>query len=223
MKNKILSDLMALKDDKYRDFNSKILNTSYPVIGVRMPDLRSYCKSLLKSGEEPVFLDIHYEEVLLHGIYIVSRKVPFSQKVEEVEAFLPKIDSWGICDSFVPSFKDIRKHREEYYPYILKYLASDKEFTQRYGLVVLLDHYIRDEYLDELYRIIKKQNYIGYYSKMAGAWLLSYLFMFYFEKTLAYVKENELDGFVYKKGIRKALDSYRLSIEQKQILRSLGS
>ena len=87
--------------------------------------------------------------------------------------------------------------------------------------MVLLDYYIEDAYLDELYRILKQENYHGYYSRMAGAWLLSYLFMFYFDRTLNYVRNNELDGFVYKKGIRKALDSYRLNSEQKEILRRL--
>ena len=211
---------MAMKDDRYRDFSSKIINTSYPVIGVRMPDLRAYAKTLSKK-EDVIFEDVYYEEVLLHGIYIVSRKVPFKQKVREVEQFLGKIDSWGICDSFVPSFKEIKKHKEEYYPELLKYLESDEQFTQRYALVVLLDYYIEDAYLDELYRILKQENYHGYYSRMAGAWLLSYLFMFYFDRTLNYVRNNELDGFVYKKGIRKALDSYRLSSDQKEILRRL--
>ena len=220
MINKIHSDLMAMKDDRYRDFSSKIINTSYPVIGVRMPDLRAYAKTLSKK-EDVIFEDVYYEEVLLHGIYIVSRKVPFKQKVREVEQFLGKIDSWGICDSFVPSFKEIKKHKEEYFPELLKYLESDEQFTQRYALVVLLDYYIEDAYLDELYRILKQENYHGYYSRMAGAWLLSYLFMFYFDRTLNYVRNNELDGFVYKKGIRKALDSYRLNSEQKEILRRL--
>ena len=220
MINKIHSDLMAMKDDRYRDFSSKIINTSYPVIGVRMPDLRAYARTLSKK-EDVIFEDVYYEEVLLHGIYIVSRKVPFKQKVREVEQFLGKIDSWGICDSFVPSFKEIKKHKEEYFPELLKYLESDEQFTQRYALVVLLDYYIEDAYLDELYRILKQENYHGYYSRMAGAWLLSYLFMFYFDRTLNYVRNNELDGFVYKKGIRKALDSYRLNSEQKEILRRL--
>ena len=115
----------------------------------------------------------------------------------------------------------IKKHKEEYYPYVLKYLASDKEFIQRYGLVVLLDYSIEDKYLDELYRIIKEERYNGYYSMMAGAWLLSYLFMFYFDRTVEYVKNTQLNDFVRKKGIRKALDSYRLSDEQKLLLRSL--
>lgn len=215
------SRLLALQDEKYRDFSLKLLNTSYPVIGIRMPVLRAFVKELLKQESPPGFEDVYYEEVLLHGIYIVSRKIPFEDKVKEAEAFLPKIDSWGICDSFIPSFKDIKKHKEEYYPYVLKYLASDKEFIQRFGLVVLLDYYIEDKYLGELYRIIKEERYNGYYSMMAGAWLLSYLFMFYFDRTVEYVKNTQLNDFVRKKGIRKALDSYRLSDEQKLLLRSL--
>ena len=222
MVSKIQQTLLSMQDEEYRKFHTKIVtDTRYEIIGVRLPDMRNYVRQLIKEKETPVFEDHYYEEVLIHGLYIAGSKVPFEEKIVMIEDYLPLIDNWAICDSFVSSLKQIRKNRELYYPYVKKYLASDEEFIQRYGLVVLLNHYIDDAYLEDLYDIIRTENYNGYYSLMAGAWLLSYLFMFYFDETVSFVKETELDDFIKKKGIRKALDSYRLSDQQKALLRSL--
>lgn len=211
-----------MKDEEYRDFHLRIVgDTKYEIIGIRLPKIRQLTKQLLKEKQDIVFEDHYYEEVLLHGLFIAGYKCPFDEKITMIEGYLPLIDNWAICDSFVSSLKEIRKHSEEYYPFILKYLDSEEEFIQRYALVVLLNYYIDDSYLNELYRIIREEKYNGYYSLMAGAWLLSYLFIFYFDETLIFVKENTLDDFIMKKGIRKALDSYRLNLKQKEILRSL--
>ena len=222
MVSKIQQQLLPMKDEEYRDFHLRIVgDTKYEIIGIRLPKIRQLTKQLLKEKQDIVFEDHYYEEVLLHGLFIAGYKCPFDEKITMIERFLPLIDNWAICDSFVSSLKEIRKHSDEYYPFILKYLDSEEEFIQRYALVVLLNFYIDDSYLNELYRIIREEKYNGYYSLMAGAWLLSYLFMFYFDETLIFVKENTLDDFIMKKGIRKALDSYRLNLKQKEILRSL--
>ncbi len=222
MVSKIQQQLLPMKDEEYRDFHLRIVgDTKYEIIGIRLPKIRQLTKQLLKEKQDIVFEDHYYEEVLLHGLFIAGYKCPFDEKITMIERYLPLIDNWAICDSFVSSLKEIRKHSDEYYPFILKYLDSEEEFIQRYALVVLLNYYIDDSYLNELYRIIREEKYNGYYSLMAGAWLLSYLFMFYFDETLIFVKENTLDDFIMKKGIRKALDSYRLNLKQKEILRSL--
>lgn len=211
-----------MQDLKYRDFHQNILGqTRYELIGIRVPLLRDYARKLIKEKEELIFEEKYYEEVLIEGFCIAYAKDPFEDKIDIIENFLPKIDNWAICDSFVSSLKQIRKNKELYYPYVQKYLESNEEFIQRYALVVLLNYYIDDEYLQDLFRIIKDQPYCGYYVKMAGAWLLSYLFMFYYEETLQFVQNEMIDEEVRKKGIRKALDSYRLSTEQKDQLRRL--
>lgn len=223
MISKIHQKLLSLKDEKYLDFQKKIITrTSYQIIGVRLPELRTYAKELLKENKQIKFKDKYYEEVLLHGFYLAGAKCSFSEKIELIDEYLSLIDNWGICDSFVSSLKDINKNKDTYYPYLLKHLKTDKEYYQRFALVVLLTYYLEDKYLKDIYKIIKTQKYNGYYSKIAAAWLLSCLFMFYFEETINYIKNNKLDEFVYKKGIQKALDSYRLDKRQKDILRSLN-
>ena len=222
MISKIHQHLLSLEDKKYHEFNSKIiLQKDYPMIGVRLPEIRKYAKQLMKENQLPKFQDKYYEEVLLHGLCIGNYKCDFPEKIELIESFLPLINDWSICDSFVPSIKDIAKHKEEYFPYVKKYLKSDQEFYQRFGFVVLLDYYKEEKYLKDIFRFIRSTKYNGYYSKMASAWLLSYMFMFYLEETIGFVENNKLDEFVLLKGIQKAIDSYRVSDEDKDRLRQI--
>lgn len=191
------------------------------MIGVRVPIIREYAKELLKEKNTIVFKDEYFEEIMLHGFYIAGSKTDFNTKCKQIDEFVPLIDNWSVCDSFVTSLKFIKKNRNEYYPKLKKYLNSKKEYYQRYGLVVLLHHYVNDYYLDEIFKVLETVKYNGYYSLMAGAWLLSWCFIYDFNTTLKYVKNNELNEFVYKKGIQKSLDSYRVSDSDKQTLRKL--
>ena len=191
------------------------------MIGIRLPEIKKYAKQLMKENAIPEFQDKYYEEVLLHGLCIGAYKCDFSEKITLIEQFLPLINDWSICDSFVPSLKDIAKHKDEYLKYIKKYLKTDEEFYQRFGFVVLLAYYKDEKYLKEIFRSIKVTKYNGYYAKMASAWLVSYMFMFFFDETVNFVKENKIDEFVLYKGIQKAIDSYRVSAEHKDELRKL--
>ena len=224
MISKIHQHLLSLQDQKYRDFNSKIiLQKDYPMIGIRLPELKKYAKELMKENRIPKFQDKYYEEVLLHGLCIGLYKCDFPLKIRLIEDFLPLINDWSICDSFIPSLKDIRKHLDEYLPYVKKYLKTDMEFYQRFSFVVLLDYYRDIRYLKEIFRSIKATKYNGYYSRMASAWLLSYMFMFFYDEAKEFVKENRIDKDVLLKGIQKAIDSYRVNEKQKDELRKLRS
>ena len=222
MLSKIQRDLLKMQDRKYRDFHMKLVkDTQYEIIGIQLPRLRKYAKDLPKREDRPMFMDKYYEEVMVEGLYLAGIKEDFNEKIRHIDRFIKKIDNWGICDSFTSSLKVIRKNREVYYPYIQKYLRSDKEFIQRYALVCLLNHYLVPDYYDEIYRIIKTVRYHGYYSKMAGAWLLSYMFMKNYDETIEFITQNKIDSFVYNMGIQKSLDSYRLDKKQKDELREI--
>ena len=222
MLSKIQRDLLKMQDRKYRDFHMKLVkDTQYEIIGIQLPRLRKYAKDLLKQDEIPAFFDQYYEEVMIEGLYLAGIKENFKEKIKRIDRFITKIDNWGICDSFTSSLKVIKKNREEYLPYLRKYLKSNKEFIQRYALVCLLNHYLTPEYYDEIYNILKTTNYHGYYSKMAGAWLLSYMFMKNYDETIEFITQNKIDSFVYNMGIQKSLDSYRLDKKQKDELRKV--
>ena len=224
MLSKIQSDLLTMQDVKYREFNKKLVkDTKYEIIGVQVPKLRKYAKDLLKYESKPIFKDKYYEEVMVEGFYLSSIKESFEDKIKTIDRFIYKIDNWGICDSFTSSLKIIKKNRNEYYPYIKQYLKSDQEFIQRYALVCLLNHYLIPEYYNDIYKIIKTTKYHGYYSQMAGAWLLSYMFMNNYDKTIKFINENKINKLVYDVGIQKALDSYRLDKNKKNQLRKIKS
>ena len=222
MLSKIQRELFNLQDKKYQEFSKKIItDTNYEIIGIRLPILRKYAKKIAKVNHLNDFKNKYYEEVLLHGLYISNYDCSYQEKVKLIDNYIPLIDSWGICDSFVASLKFIKKNKDDYYKYLKQYLKST-EFIQRYALVCLLDHYLDDNnYLDDIYKIIKNTRYKGYYSKMAAAWLLSYLFINDFDNCYKYVLDNNLDEFVHKKGIQKAIESYRLSDLHKNKLRKI--
>ena len=222
MVTKLQKQLLAMQDEEYRIFSQKLIKTKYPMIGIRMPLLRKFAKDATKTYQLSDFKDKYYEEVLVKAIYIANYKCTYEEKLKLIEEFLPLVDNWAINDSFVMSLKLIKKNKESFFKEIKKYLKSNEEFTQRFALTVLLDYYVEEDYLNDLLNIIKKEKYNGYYSLMAGAWLLSYCFISFFDETLEFVNNNKLDDFIKKKGIQKSLDSYRLSDSQKQILRALN-
>lgn len=218
----IQKHLLSLKDEKYLEFHSKLCTTSSkPMIGIRVPMIKKYAKELLKE-RNVIFKDEYYEEIFLHGLYIAGLKISFEDKIKLIDDFLPLIDNWAVCDGFVSSLKDIKKNRKTYYQYVKEYINSSSEYINRYAIVVLLNHYMIDEYIDDILEIIKNNKYCGYYSLMAGAWLLSYCFIFYFDKTLDFINNNDIDLFVKKKGIQKSIESFRVSKDNKEILRTIS-
>lgn len=223
MLSPIQKKLFKLQDKEYKAFSERLIKSKYPIIGVRMPVVKSLSKELISNNTElDKYKDEYHEEILLHGFAIGKTKYEASERIALIDKYLPVIDNWATCDSFIMSLKFINKNKDLFYKQIKKYLKSNKEFIQRFALVCLLDYYVQDEkYLKDIYKIIKSEKYNGYYSKMAGAWLLSYCLIFYYEKTYDFITTNKLDDFVYKKGIQKAIDSFRVSDSRKKKLRTL--
>lgn len=223
MLSSIQKQLFKYQDKEYKVFSEKLIKTKYPIIGVRMPIVKNYSKQLiLQNTPLSAYKDKYHEEILLHGFAIGKSKIDPEDKIKLINKYIPVFDNWASCDSFIMSLKFINKNKELFYKYIIKCLKSNKEFIQRFGLVCLLDYYVQDkDYLNDIFKIIKTEKYNGYYSKMAGAWLLSYCLIFYYEESYNFIATNKIDEFVYKKGIQKAIDSYRVSKSRKKKLRSL--
>lgn len=223
MLSSIQKELFKLQDKEYQVFSKRLIKTKYPIIGVRMPAVKNYSKKLI-AEETPLakYKDKYHEEILLHGYAIAKSKTDIEEKCKLIDKYIPIFDNWASCDSFIMSLKFIPKNKEYYYKYLKKYLKSNKEFIQRFALVCLLDYYVQDkDYLDDILKIIKTEKYKGYYSKMAGAWLLSYCLIFYYDKSYDFITTTKIDDFVYKKGIQKTIDSFRVSKSRKKILRTL--
>ena len=229
LKNEVKRYLLKLEDKKYlefsKDLNAKVEN--FKQIGVRIPMIRSYAKELSKSYDLAFLMnnidEEYYEELMLKGILIGSfKKISYDELEKYICIFVPKINDWAICDCFCNSLKITKKYHKQMWKLINRYLKSKKEFEVRFALVMILNYYIDYKYIEEIYRIINNVNLDKYYVKMANAWLISYCCIKYYDRTFEFLKEKcIIDKWTFNKGIQKAIESYRITNEQKQKLKKI--
>ncbi len=225
MKYIIKKDLFKLQDKKYQEFHSKLCPGTDNIIGIRIPVLREYAKKLLKENDFKTLInyidDEYYEEIMLQGMLIGLAKSNFNEIKPYIENFIPKIDNWAICDTFCAGLKITKKYKREMWNLINTYITSDEEFFIRFAVVMILDYYIEEEYIKENFKIFNNIKSDKYYVQMAVAWAISICFAKYFDKTIKYMKTANLDDFTYNKAIQKAIESYRITKEEKDILRKM--
>ncbi len=223
----LLAQLRAHKDEAYRRFNERIVNIPEGTsIGVRTPVLRALGKELVKS--EGFSLDTLlafpsdvFEVRLLKCFAVGYKKMPFAEKVRRIDACLPVIDGWAVCDLFCSTLKEIKKHREEFFPHIEGYIAQGGEFSQRFGYILLLGCYMAEEYLPHIFALAERAHTQYYYTHMGVAWLLAEVLVKFFDRGAAFLRTTSLDAKTVNKAIQKARESYRLTDEQKNFLKSL--
>ena len=224
MEEEIRKDLFNMQDKKYKEFHSSLSPNVDNIIGVRVPVLRNYAKELIKKykQEEIKIGDKYYEELLLQGMIIgLQNKENIENVIVKVNKFLPKINSWGVCDTFCAGLKISKKYQKEMFKVIEKYLKSNKEYELRFAIVMLLDYYINDEYIDTILKTLNKIKSDKYYVQMANAWAISICLVKYYEKTVEFLGNCNLDNFTYNKAIQKAIESYRITDKQKENLRKM--
>ena len=223
--NKTIKERLAgLADEKYRQFHSKLIPGTDNVLGVRLPHLRELAKELTKGDWQGYLLaadDDYYEETMLQALVIGHAKADIEKTLSYVAAFVPKINNWAVCDSFCSSLKITKKYKEQVWEFLQPYLVSPKEFELRFGIVILLNYYIEDKYIDQVLVHLDNARHEGYYVKMAVAWALSVCFVKYPEKTMSYLQQNTLDNFTYNKALQKILESFRVNQETKALIRSM--
>lgn len=223
MKNEIRKEIFSLADEKYKQFHSGLCPNTNNIIGVRVPVLRNYAKELVKDGFEKNYnkiKDDYYEEIMLKGMMIGLYKTDIKTKLSYIEEFVKQIDNWAVCDVFVAGLKI--KEKEEFYKFIQKYLRNDKtEFEIRFGLVSLLDYFIDEKYIQEIFKTTDSIKREEYYVEMAIAWLISICYIKFPEETEKYLFKNKLSNFAYNKTIQKIIESRRIDEETKNKLRKM--
>lgn len=212
-------ELFKLKEEKYRDFQIKLMPTvdKNTVIGVRIPELRKLSKKL----ENNDFGWDYYEEKMLHGFYIGAKNMPFESRIKLLEEFIPMIDNWAVCDSACSSMKFINKNREKFFEFLKKYMYSKDEYSLRFVCVILMSYYIDDEYIDFVLDYYSNLKSDYYYVKMAVAWGLSVAFVKYQEKVLPILESKKLSSDVQNMTISKIRDSYRVDSKLKTYIKTL--
>lgn len=223
LESRVRRELFALRDEKYRDFHKKLVPTvdETRIIGVRIPALRKYEKELsAETGSE--YLDLlphrYIEENNLHA-FIISGMKDFDEAMRRTDEFLPYIDNWATCDSFMP--KVFKKHPDEVYEKVKQWLKSERAYTVRYGLVTLLNNFLDGEFRLEMLDLAANLRSEEYYINMAVAWYFSIALVKQYDAALPYIIERRLDRWTHNKAIQKAIESYRISAETKAYLRSL--
>lgn len=220
----ILKKLFALQDLKYRDFQAKLMPTVDPetVIGVRTPELRRLAKEYAKTPESREFLKLlphrYYEENNLHGFLLETVK-DYGQAMEYVENFLPYINNWATCDMVCP--KVFGKHLPELLEKIRVWIASGETYTVRFGLGMLMRFYLDEAFRPEYLELAASLRSEEYYVNMMTAWYFATALAKQYGAALPYLQERRLDPWTHNKTIQKALESRRISEEQKTCLRAL--
>lgn len=211
--------LFALQDTKYRDMQVRIIPNIDPntIIGVRTPELRRLAKEM-EDGDifKQALPHQYFEENQVHS-FLLERGKDFSATVSDVDKFLPYIDNWATCDQLSP--KVFKKHRRELLPHIYRWLQSDHPYSIRYGMEMLMVHYL-DEDFDAAYpELVANIRHEDYYVKMMVAWYFATALAKQYDAALPYITEYRLEKWTHNKAIQKAVESYRISPEQKEFLK----
>lgn len=223
---KVDESLREMADEKYREFHSRLIPGVETVLyGVRVPDLRKLARQLTKEDWRE-FVELTkdssvYELNMLCGMVCALAKCDFEEKLEYVEKFIPSINNWAVCDIVCGDLKDVKDHQERMYEFIMPYLESQKEYEVRFAVVILMQYFVTDKYINDVLKIYDDIRHKGYYVKMAVAWGISICYVKYRDITLEYLASCNLDDFTYNKSVQKMIESFRVSREDKEMLRSM--
>lgn len=217
----ILNKLLELQDKKYAEFQSRLTPTvdKEKFIGVRVPEVRKLAKKYIKEDESKIFLNqlphYYYDENMLHGL-LISEINNFEECVEKVDKFLPFIDNWAVCDIMSP--KIFKNNKGKLIEKIKEWVSSEHIYTCRFGIEMLMRHFLDEDFKSEYLEIIASVHFDEYYVKMMIAWFFATALAKQWDETIVYIEKNRLDKWVHNKTIQKARESYRITAEQKKYL-----
>jgi len=220
----IQKELFLRQDKEYMKFLSKLTpNVSEDtIIGVRIPEIRKLAKKLVKNNEYEDFLKElphkYYDENLLHGA-IISESKDFEKCIKLLDNFLPFVDNWAVCDTISP--KIFKKYKKELIEKIKEWSQSDKTYTCRFGVEMLMTHFLDEDFEKEYLEMVADIHSEEYYVKMAVAWFFATALAKQWDYAVIYLEDNRLDVWVHNKTIQKARESLRISLEKKEYLKKL--
>ncbi|MDD4689454.1 MAG: DNA alkylation repair protein [Eubacteriales bacterium] len=220
----IQKNLFTMQDLSYRDFHARLMPTidKDTIIGVRTPLLRKYAKENFKEAKYIDFLKdlphTYYEENNLHG-FIIEQIKDYDKCIEEIEKFLPFIDNWATCDLMHP--KIFKSHLQELLPKIRVWIASDKTYIIRFGIGMFMCYYLDDAFNASYLGMVADINSDEYYVKMMIAWYFATALAKQYDDAISYIEGQKLSKWTHNKTIQKAVESYRITENQKAYLKTL--
>lgn len=220
--------LLSLQDEKYQKFHSDLCPGIENIIGIRTPVLRQLAAEIVKGGDWRAYLQkalhgpfIYSEEATLCGMVLGLLKTDFDEILGYLQLFVPRIDSWSICDVTCAGLKVFKKHQAAGRSFLDQYLASANEYELRFAIIMLMAYYHDDSYIDDTLQVLNSTRHEGYYVKMGVAWALQLCFVKQRDKTLILFQHNNLDDFTLNKALQKCRESFRVSAADKELLQSL--
>ena len=220
----IRQKLLEMQDPDYREFLIKLIPSVIPdrVIGIRTPELRKLAKEILKREDLSDFLNdlphTFFEENQLHA-FVISGMKDYDACMSALERFLPYVDNWATCDQM--SHKVFKKHKSELMEHIRCWIASDECYTVRFGIGMLMEHFLDDDFVPAYSEMAAAVVSEEYYVRMMIAWYFATALAKQYDAVIPYIEENRLDSWTHNKTIRKAIESYRIDPDKKAYLRSL--
>lgn len=222
--NEILKELYKYQDLKYADFSANLTPnlTRKDYIGVRVPNVRKIAKLFYKNNNYLSFINNlphdYFEENMAHGL-IISEYDDYEETIKALNIFLPYVNNWAVCDCIKP--KTFKKNKDKLILTIKKWIRSNDTYTIRFGVSMLMSHYLDDDFKEEYLELVSKIESNEYYVNMMCAWYFATALAKQYETTIKYIEEKKLNVWVHNKTIQKAIESYRISDEQKNYLRTL--
>ena len=216
--------LLGLSDEKNADFSAKLTPgiDREKFLGVRIPASRKLAKEIIKENEYKIFLNSlphkYYDENILHSI-LISEIKDYDECIKYIDEFLPYVDNWAVCDTMSP--KAFKSEHEKLMDDILRWANSDQTYTIRFGLKILMAHFLDNDFKKEYLEIPAKIKSDEYYINMMIAWFYATALAKQWDSTILYIENGVLDKWVHNKTIQKARESYRITAEQKEYLKSL--
>ena len=220
----IKEKLKSLQDIKYRGFQAGLIPTvdNDKVIGVRTPELRKLAKEMSKRDDADDFLNDlpheYFDEDQLHA-FMVSGIKAFDECVSEVERFLPYINNWATCDQMTP--KVFGRHKEELLPHVREWIDSGETYTVRFGVKMLMSYFLGDDFDMEYADLVAGIRSEEYYVNMMRAWYFATALAYNYDEVVPLIENKELDRWTHNKAIQKSVESYRITAEQKEYLKTL--
>ena len=225
MKRKEIQNwLIDQAEPEYKKFASSLIPECENILGVRLPKLHKKAKEIIKTNYKEFIStpnNKYFEETMLQGITIGLLDTPLEELFTIIENFIPQITNWSICDTFCASLKQAQKHKDEFWNFLEIYLNSEKEFELRFAVVMLLNHFVTEEWIEKTINKLFTLNSDKYYAQMAIAWAISVCLAKNYDKTFIKLKNTKIHPAIFKKIIQKGRESYRLTIEQKRLLKEL--
>ena len=220
----LIDRLMKDSDNEYREFQSKLVPniSKESILGIRTPKIREIAKEVFDSEERESFLNNlphkYYEENLIH-FFVISMIKDFDECIKRVEEFLPYVDCWPVSDQASP--KSFKKNHDKLLPYIKKWINKKHVYTSRFGIRMLMNEYLGDDFKEEYLRLVASVKSDEYYLKMMVAWYFATALAKRYDETIPYFENHCLDEWTHKKAIQKAIESYRVTDEHKKYLVSI--